>query len=64
MTRDNILKAPVAEGMSRDIRESLDSEITIRLSHKGKVIFDQVHPMGGLEISEIDSIINKKAHQI
>ncbi len=60
----SVLKAPVAAGMARDIRESLDADISVVLKKKGKIIFEQTHSMGGLEISEIDSIINKKARHI
>ena len=60
----SVLKAPAAEGMARDIRESLNAEINVSLKKRGKVIFEQTHSMGGLEISEIDSIIINKAHHI
>lgn len=57
--RNSILKAPVSDGMSRNISESLDAVISFELSKRGKIIFKGVCDGGGLETSETGKVLKK-----
>jgi hypothetical protein len=53
------LLAPTGTGMDRKIKESLSAEIRWTLKRGSEVISEFSGNHGGLEISEIDSIINE-----
>jgi len=55
---DSVLKAPEAGEMKREILESIKANIDIVLYQFGKEIFSSSYSCGGLETSEISSIIS------
>lgn len=55
----SVLKAPKAGGMEREIQESIKADIEVVLYQFGKEIFRGTYNQGGLETSEISSIISK-----
>ena len=55
---DSILKAPEDGEMKREIQESITANIEVVLYQYGKEIFNSSYTSGGLELSELGSIIS------